>query len=121
MFTGCNQNGLHLRTSLSADELEARHYDIPILLNAIPQANKCEQKQNDTILTYTLSGDFSSAISFYQEEMERHGWRQLYNVEGHEALLGFEKPQKFATISIRPIKNQLTIIIVISAKDSFIR
>lgn len=122
LFVGCNQQGLHHRpslSSLSCQELEARHYDIPILLNAQSDLARSEQQGSNTILTFIVDADLSSTINFYRQEMERQGWRELFCVEGFETLLNFEKPQKFASISIRPAQNQFEIVIYIVPKDSF--
>ena len=121
VVSGCQQKSRHHLTTFSCQELEARHYDIPTLLHANLIADRSdEQGGATTFLTYAAQHDFDSAVAFYIQEMERFGWRQLYTVSAYEAMLSFEKPQKFATVSIRPSKKELSIVIVVKAKESFL-
>jgi hypothetical protein len=97
-------------------ELEARHYDIPFIFDAQPIAG---QSSNASQITFKSNVSLDQAIDFYRQQMDVYGWNLLFCVKDTETLLSFEKPNKYAMVSIRPTKaNQLTVIIMLAMKSN---
>lgn len=95
---------------------EARLYDFPILLNAKPIfKNQCDE-EHGTYFSYTVPVDRNDAVTFYEQEMERLGWRLFSRFDHDEILLNFEKPTKVCSISLRPQKNNLLVVVFYKAK-----
>lgn len=78
--------------------LEARFSDISIILNAIPIAKGV----SDNSYSYKVLMNKEQIALFYKEDMENNGWRELTGFSGFEDLYIYEKPHKYAVISIRP-------------------
>lgn len=89
-----------------AREQQAKLVDIPVPLNVDPisdffESEAPEPSQGLTLGYYTeMSVD--DVMKFYQQEMERHGWRLLADASGPELLANFIKPGRFCSVSIRP-------------------
>ncbi len=96
---------------------EARLSDIPVLLGA----QRIENKNNVTVQSGQKALLFSSNLSqdevrnFYEQEMERMGWRQVGWFTGKEDFLMFEKPHNNALVVLRARgnKNRATRITVL--------
>ena len=96
---------------------EARLYDIPILINAMPEESP-GYKEDSCQFSYSTQVTFENAIQFYTQEMERFGWNSIVSFIENEALLVFEKPSKISSISIRAKKAHLEVIIFLQSKTS---
>lgn len=83
-------------------QYEARLYDVPVLVTAVAKRGYSDD-QGRKMLEYRSSAPLSEVKNFYIQEMERFGWQQEFMFEGHELLLHFKKPQRFCSISIRPV------------------
>ncbi len=94
------------RSHCSAAELvkqyEARLFDVPVLVTSVAKRG-CVDEQGKKMLEYTSKTPVDDVKNFYMQEMERFGWQQEYIFEGNELLLHFKKPQRFCSISIRPV------------------
>lgn len=98
--------------------LEAKLYDVPILMNAqlVQNINNTACVDESSIVSYETSIDYDQVCTFYQEEMEKLGWWQSAAFKGSESLLNFEKPNKYCSISIRPLKKVSHVIMFIGQK-----
>jgi len=92
-------------------EHEAKLYDIPIMLNAQPEQTTALDDTNQFALAYTVRSTLDEVQKFYCGEMERLGWQVYSLFEANERLLVFEKPSKMCSVSLRPYKDQVKIII----------
>jgi hypothetical protein len=99
--------------------LEAKLYDVPVLMNAqlVQNINNTACVDESSIISYESSMNHEQISTFYQEEMERLGWWQTAAFKGSESLLNFEKPNKYCSISIRPLKKLSRIIMFIGQKN----
>jgi len=95
---------------------EAKLHDIPILIDACPESNRKEQNSLSQI-SYISHINMVDAITFYEQEMERFGWNLLTLCRDDEALLIFDKPTKMCSISFRPGKQGLCIVIFFMSKQ----
>lgn len=98
------------------NEVQAHHYDIPVLVNSMPINCYSNQECQSPVLAYQSDSDYNKVVDFYKTEMESYGWQQLYEVIGQETVLSFEKPHKYATISIRPQHEMVDIYAFIAQK-----
>jgi len=104
---------------------EAKLSDIPVPLNAEPlqtyfqqtssSKNSCNNICNNIILGYKIADMYPkhrdyllNIVTFYLQEMERLGWKQVAFFDGFEKLIVFKKPSRFCTISIRDISQNST-------------
>lgn len=105
------------RASLAAIKIqEAKQADIPIPLSAKPLSHHYYVDADRVMLGYrdtTLSSE--DLISYYEQEMERLGWRSIFAVMGTEAVLQFEKPGRLCIVSIRPQSGGRSVEWVVSA------
>jgi len=94
---------------------EAKLYDVPILIDAQPDDTN---KQPDSLsqVSFFANVDFAEAILFYEQEMERFGWNLLGSFIEDEALLVFDKPTKMCSVSIRPSKKHVRVVIFLKSK-----
>jgi len=85
---------------------EAKLADIPIPLQSEPIEDFFDSENPDVSPSVTLGykTDMSSEqlTKFYQQEMDRHGWRCISEVAGKETLTSFVKPARVCFVSIRP-------------------
>ena len=119
-FSACkkdNQDAITKRWQ--SKQLEAKLYDVPVLLNAqlVQNINNTACVDESSIISYESPVDHEQASVFYQEEMERLGWWQTAAFKGSESLLNFEKPNKYCSISIRPFKKISRVIMFIGQKN----
>lgn len=121
-LSGCKQ--ISIKKNSVADnilgELEARHYDIPLLIDAKPISewySNHDFNPETEVIAYRSCGDYQKIIDFYQSEMERYGWEQLFAVEQQETIAAFQKPNKHALISIRPKNSFVDVYIFVGAKE----
>lgn len=98
--------------------IEARLYDVPVLIGARSMRLLTNPEQGDmSIVRYESTIAANDALLFYQEHMERFGWKQkTYCVGDGEILLNFEKPQKYCSIAIRTFTGKLHIVIFSNQK-----
>jgi len=96
---------------------EAKLSDIPIPLNSVPIKRYFQElsAQNKIILGYKtrvpenngndrrdiIKDSLHSIVTFYNQEMERLGWKNVAFFDGFEKLMIFQKPSKFCTVSLR--------------------
>lgn len=112
MLSGCAKSEKRLtdRDRLKIKIHKARLSDVPIPLGAIPQLKLVGEKS----FGYLLGVDETDLVSYYQVEMEQHGWRLLGQFDSVEKQLIFEKPHKLSSISIRTNKDKYQVLILIS-------
>lgn len=98
--------------------IEAKLHDVPVLVNAelMQNISQTASLSESTIISYESKIHLDDAFLFYQEQMERLGWKQTAAFKGAESLLNFEKPQKYCSISLRPNKKLIRVIIFIGQK-----
>ncbi|MEX0940033.1 MAG: hypothetical protein WDZ41_01605 [Candidatus Babeliales bacterium] len=111
------QNNIFLKKEDIWSECEARIYDIPILIDAMPE--KIEEKDSGVFISYKATLSLQDIVHFYEDEMERLGWQLFASFEQFEQLLIFEKPSKIAAISIRPDKNKFLVVLSVTPKNIF--
>ncbi|HZW61961.1 MAG TPA: hypothetical protein VFF04_07085 [Candidatus Babeliales bacterium] len=86
---------------------EAKCSDVPVPMGAQIVKELNHQEQESIALYCTCAGTSSQDIrSFYEREMERLGWQQVAAIEGSELLLTFQKPTRFCTVLLKPIKGK---------------
>lgn len=95
------------RLAERALERQALLVDIPVPLGAKPlpsffaDGNVAFNKVMS--LGYKSEQSIVDIVRFYDQEMERHGWRMMASGKTeHEALQCFIKPDRFCSISSRP-------------------
>lgn len=120
LCTSCKKDRDFAAKRWQSKHLEAKLYDIPVLLNAqlIQNINNTACVDETSIISYEAEMPYESIADYYQEEMERLGWWQTAAFKGSEVLLNFEKPNKYCSISIRPSKKISRVIIFIGQKNS---
>lgn len=88
-------------------QIEAKHTDLPIPLNAVPVPSLCEydnQSSEQFKLAYNCSRPFESIKSFYDQSMEQ--WQEVGRFEGEELLISYQRPDSWCSISIKPNKSK---------------
>lgn len=84
-------------------EREAKLTDIPLPLGVTPLPELyADRSEQGIMLGYNTAQPISEVATFYEQEMEREGWRQSVKCQGGEQLICFEKPHRFCAVSIRP-------------------
>lgn len=120
MFSSCKKKCVDHDASghWNSKRLEAKLYDVPVLINAqlVQNINNTEAVDESSIISYETTVDYDQVCTFYQEEMEKLGWWQSAAFEGSESLLNFEKPNKYCSISIRPLKKTSHVIMFIGQR-----
>lgn len=118
-LSSCKKNKDLVAKRWKSKHLEARLYDVPVLLNAqlVQNINNTASVDESSIISYESEVSFDAIALYYQEEMERLGWWQTAAFKGSEILLNFEKPNKYCSISIRPFKKLSRVIIFIGQKN----
>ena len=105
---------------MSVCEQEARLVDVPIPVNAKPITNFDQRyKSGKTCqLSYRLDSSEINLEKFYENGMERSGWKKIAKCSCQELLLIFEKPSKICVISVRSEKpGKETLVIFFVPKD----
>ncbi len=88
---------------------EAKFYDIPIPLGSAPVSKYITENS----YSYSINSNINYLTSFYEIEMENHGWKKIEQFNSFEILLIYSKPnKKSVSISIRPDSNDKQIIII---------
>ncbi len=92
---------------------EAKLSDIPIPIFSEPISKHCIKPDTPDaiILGYHCTLSINELKDFFNQEMERFGWRYGSQFEGHELLLNYEKPDRVCMISLRPKRKETDIII----------
>lgn len=90
--------------------------DVPVPLQASEKKNCYEASPTHYSIGYVTSLDHDALVAFYKQQMELFGWRQWWEIDGLEALLLFEKPNKHCAISIRSGDTRRKQDIIISQK-----
>jgi hypothetical protein len=83
---------------LDARECEARLADVAIPIEHVPVENFL----SDQSYGYISSAQREWLMTFYENEMERLGWKNNGVVASGEITLMFEKPHAYAVVSMRP-------------------
>lgn len=119
ILSSCKKDKDLVAKRWKSKHLEARLYDVPVLLNAqlVQNINNTACVDESSIISYEAEVSHESIAIYYQEEMERLGWWQTAAFKGSETLLNFEKPNKYCSISIRPLKKISRVIIFIGQKN----
>lgn len=83
---------------------EARLIDVPLALGSkvVPAGASQDHDNGSIMLWYTNKNDVHWLVHFYEQEMERNGWKIEGRLYGNEIVLHYTKPQRFCTIMIRP-------------------
>lgn len=102
-------------------EEEARLIDIPFPFDVktrkinLIESSKVNKAQTAVSFETTLST--GEVGEFYRLEMERLGWKELCNFDDSlGSLVVFEKPHKYAVVSIRFFKRRISVRCFVSAK-----
>jgi hypothetical protein len=119
LCTSCKKDKDFAAQRWQSKHLEAKLYDVPVLLNAqlVQNINNTACVDESSIVSYEVEASHETIAVYYQEEMERLGWWQTAAFKGSETLLNFEKPNKYCSISIRPLKKISRVIIFIGQKN----
>ena len=110
----------HCSSAELVKEYEARLFDVPVLVTSVAKRGSVDE-QGGKLLEYTSKTPVEDVKNFYIQEMERFGWQQEYIFEGNELLIHFKKPQRFCSVSIRPVgrsfasSKRITITLFVSA------
>lgn len=92
---------------------EQKHQGVRLIDIPIPLGVKfLDNYFFDNSYAYFTNLKQQELISFYDEEMELEGWKKLTSFFGAESLIIFEKPNKHASISIRPQKNNSNLVLI---------
>ena len=86
-----------------AERCEARLVDVPIPVVAKIESASCDAS-GSIKFTYSSTLSHQELSEFYNNEMERLGWRQESSFVGNEVLFSFKKPDKSCVVSMRPTK-----------------
>lgn len=100
-------------------QYQARLYDIPIAINAMPLHNYCSCSDSSSAMQLGYSSLLSKdkLIEFYRHEMERAGWLEYAIIDGFQSVLLFEKPRRVCSVAIeRNSKKQTFVLISIGLK-----
>lgn len=86
-----------------ARQQEAMLVDVPLPLydeRIITESNG--QTESETlVLGYKSPLSKPEAIDFFVHQMERYGWQNSVCFDGYQALLQFESPDRYCTVSIK--------------------
>ena len=90
-------------------ELEAHLTDIPSIIGSVIIETESAQLAEDQIMVAWVCPHEHETISeFFQQEMERLGWKKIAAIVGPETTLLFSKPKKICDISIRTLASPYT-------------
>jgi len=88
-------------------QLEAKHADLPIPMNAVPVPGLCvsDRERNEQLkLAYCCSSLPEAIALFYEQRME--GWQEVGRFEEGEFLIHYQRPGRWCTIFIRPTSSK---------------
>lgn len=103
---------------------EAKLSDIPIPISSQPILEYClyeTQKPDEIMLGYSCGLSADELMKFFNQEMERSGWRYGAQFNGYEQLLQYEKPNRVCSISLRPKQNKTEVMIFAGIKKEYDR
>jgi len=104
---------------LELEQIEAKLADIPLPLKTLLEPQQVSFSAIDgtaVMRIYQVRLTADEVVLFYQQEMERMGWRQLSFFVGQESLLVFERPTRSCVVSIRSGRQSTELMIVTGAK-----
>lgn len=132
--TGATQRKVSLSRSKTheieqAREHEAKQTDIPVPLGSRLIKNKIKKKQayttthdnqqdHSSVMSYTTNMKEGDIALFYQQEMERLGWRQLASHVGDESYFIFDKPDKIVVVSLRAEGKGRRLVLYVSTRGN---
>lgn len=82
-------------------QLEAKHADLPIPMNAVPVPGLCvsDRERNEQLkLAYCCSSPAETIALFYDQRME--GWQEVGRFECGEFLIHYQRPGRWCSICI---------------------
>jgi hypothetical protein len=83
-------------------EHQARLVDIPVPLQSTPLERYFYAQEGTVTLGYDVRGYVSDYMLFYEQGLERSGWRKVTTLStDFESLLVYDKPERFCIISLR--------------------
>ena len=81
-------------------KIEARYNDIPVCVHFKAITSDAQQLENGIIQVFETKEAIDSIRTFYLNEMEREGWKNLFVLDVQEVLLAFEKPYRYCIVSV---------------------
>lgn len=99
---------------------EAKLSDIPIPISSQPIPEYCVQNMSvphQVMLGYECTLGADELVKFFNQEMERYGWRYISQFSGQERLMHYEKPNRVCAISLRPIQENTHVLIFTGKKQ----
>lgn len=120
VLSGCAQVKRRESAHLVAQRLhntqhEARFADIFIPLGVRPLTDVITDNSYGYLVT-TTTGDL---VHFYCAEMERFGWSLVTQLHGPEIILFFQKPHKYASVTIRAVgrsQEELSVLVLVAQR-----
>ena len=77
--------------------------DVPIpLYDSHLFAPYFDQSSEDVLLGYQTSLAVDQLVHFYDQEMERLGWKLIKLFQTHETVMCYETPYRICIVSLRP-------------------
>ena len=127
LFSGCSKQPLNNKIEQTKNfnliAQQAKFVDLPTPINSMPLSHELSDKNSDSFYAYSIVEEQENLAKFYDIEMEKFGWNKITQFMNNETLLIYEKPNLFAYISIRPLKNkinQLNVFIAQAIKETII-
>lgn len=124
MLSGCSAGSKlasrraqeRIATAIPLDE--ARLSDISIPIGVTLQGVPLQEDVRGALVVSYMTGLSHQVVSdFYQQDMERLGWRRVARfVIEDELLMIYEKPHKVAVVSMRPSDKSFLVTIYTSSK-----
>jgi len=106
-------------TLLEVDRVEAQLVDIPLPIRTVVEVQHVSFSATDATAIMVQSQvklNAQELLLFYQREMERNGWRQIFSFEGPESILIFDRHSRSCIITIRVTKQLSALMIVTGTK-----
>lgn len=69
-------------------------------------------KSSDSSIEYLTKIDMQELVKYYQENLEIYGWKSVVEFIKDNNVLIYEKPHKFLSIIIMPIKQDISKVII---------
>jgi len=104
---------------LEIEQIEAKLVDIPLPIATLLEPKQVSFSAVDAtavMLTYQVKLSVEDLVRFYQQAMERAGWKQEMFFVGPQSLLVFGRPRRSCVISLSPGKQSTELMIVAGAK-----
>jgi len=99
---------------------EAKLSDVPIPISSQPIPEYCVQDismPHQVMLGYVCALSPDDLVKFFNQEMERCGWRYISQFTGLERLMHYEKPDRVCSISLRPNLENTQVLIFTGKKQ----